>query len=65
MVAIETVRLQLKCGALEHREVELADSSRASYPYVSAIFVRFKNRAHGRRQPRQPERRDGHLRAPA
>jgi hypothetical protein len=38
------VRLQLKLEALEQREVKLADGSRASYPYVGPIVVRFKNR---------------------
>jgi len=40
----EHVRLQLKLEALEHREVKLADGSRASYPYVGPLVVRFKNR---------------------
>ena len=40
----EHVRLQLKLDALEQREVKLADGSRASYPYVGPIVVRFKNR---------------------
>ena len=30
----EHVRIQLKLEALEHREVKLADGSRATYPYV-------------------------------
>jgi clan AA aspartic protease len=40
----EHVRLQLKLEALETREVKLADGSRAAYPYVGPIVVRFKNR---------------------
>jgi clan AA aspartic protease len=40
----EHVRLQLKLEALEQREVKLADGSRASYPYVGPLVVRFKNR---------------------
>ena len=40
----EHARLQLKLTALEQREVKLADGSRASYPYVGPIVVRFKNR---------------------
>ena len=40
----EHVRLQLKLEVLERREVKLADGSRASYPYVGPLVVRFKNR---------------------
>jgi len=40
----EHVRLQLGLEALEEREVKLADGSRATYPYVGPIVVRFKNR---------------------
>jgi clan AA aspartic protease len=40
----EHVRLQLKLEALDHREVKLADGSRASYPYAGPIMLRFKNR---------------------
>jgi clan AA aspartic protease len=40
----EHVRLQLKLEALEQREVKLADGSRATYPYVGPIVLRFKNR---------------------
>ena len=40
----EHVRLQLKLEALEHRGVELADGSRATYAYVGPIVLRFKNR---------------------
>jgi clan AA aspartic protease len=40
----EHVRLQLKLEALETREVKLADGSRATYPYVGPLVVRFKNR---------------------
>lgn len=40
----EHVRLQLKLDPLEHREVKLADGSRASHPYVGPIVLRFKNR---------------------
>ena len=40
----EHVRLQLNLEALEQREVNLSDGSRASYPYVGPIVVRFKNR---------------------
>ena len=40
----EHVRLQLKLEVLEHREVKLADGSRATYPYVGPIVLRFKNR---------------------
>jgi clan AA aspartic protease len=40
----EHVRIQLNLEALEYREVKLADGSRASYPYVGPIVVRFKNR---------------------
>ncbi|HVY66443.1 MAG TPA: clan AA aspartic protease [Gammaproteobacteria bacterium] len=40
----EHVRIQLKLEALERREVKLADGSRASYPYVGPLIVRFKNR---------------------
>jgi clan AA aspartic protease len=40
----EHVRLQLNLEALERREVKLADGSRASYPYVGPLVVRFKNR---------------------
>jgi len=39
------VRLQLKLEAIDHREVKLADGSRASYPYVGPIVLRFKNRS--------------------
>jgi clan AA aspartic protease len=38
------VRLQLKLEALETREVKLADGSRATYPYVGPLVLRFKNR---------------------
>jgi len=40
----EHVRLQLKLEVLEQREVKLADGSRATYPYVGPIVLRFKNR---------------------
>jgi clan AA aspartic protease len=40
----EHVCLQLKLEALESREVKLADGSRATYPYVGPIVLRFKNR---------------------
>jgi clan AA aspartic protease len=40
----EHVRLQLKLDPLEQREVKLADGSRATYPYVGPIVLRFKNR---------------------
>ena len=40
----EHVRLQLNLEALETREVKLADGSRATYPYVGPIVLRFKNR---------------------
>jgi clan AA aspartic protease len=40
----EHVRLQLKLEPIEQREVKLADGSRASYPYVGPLVVRFKNR---------------------
>jgi clan AA aspartic protease len=40
----EHVCLQLKLEALETREVKLADGSRATYPYVGPIVLRFKNR---------------------
>jgi clan AA aspartic protease len=40
----EHVRLQLKLEALEEREVKLADGSRATFPYVGPIVLRFKNR---------------------
>lgn len=40
----EHVRLQLKLDVLEQREVKLADGSRATYPYVGPIVLRFKNR---------------------
>lgn len=40
----EHVRLQLQLEALEQREVKLADGSRATYPYVGPIVLRFKNR---------------------
>ena len=36
--------MQLNLEAMEHREVKLADGSRASYPYVGPIVLRFKNR---------------------
>jgi hypothetical protein len=38
------VRLQLELDVLEVREVKLADGSRATYPYVGPIVLRFKNR---------------------
>ena len=41
----EHVRLQLGLEALETREVKLADGSRATYPYVGPIVLRFKNRS--------------------
>jgi clan AA aspartic protease len=41
----EHVRLQLQLEALESREVKLADGSRATYPYVGPIVLRFKNRS--------------------
>ena len=41
----EHVRIQLKLEAIEQREVKLADGSRASYPYVGPIVLRFKNRS--------------------
>ncbi len=41
----EHVRLQLKLEPIEHRVVKLADGSRASYPYVGPIVLRFKNRS--------------------
>ena len=37
--------LQLELEVHETREVKLADGSRATYPYVGPIVVRFKNRA--------------------
>ncbi len=40
----EHVRVQLKLEPLEQREVKLADGSRATYPYVGPIVLRFKNR---------------------
>ncbi len=40
----EHVRLQLDLDAVEQREVKLADGSRASFPYVGPLVVRFKNR---------------------
>jgi clan AA aspartic protease len=40
----EHVRLQLKLDVHEEREVKLADGSRATYPYVGPIILRFKNR---------------------
>jgi clan AA aspartic protease len=41
----EHVRLQLELDVLEQREVKLADGSRATYPYVGPIVLRFKNRS--------------------
>lgn len=40
----EHVRIQLELEPLEQREVKLADGSRATYPYVGPIVLRFKNR---------------------
>lgn len=40
----EHVRLQLELEVLEQREVKLADGSRAAYPYVGPIVLKFKNR---------------------
>lgn len=40
----EHVRLQLKLEVLEQREVKLADGSRAAYPYVGPVVLKFKNR---------------------
>ena len=40
----EHVRLQLELEVHEAREVKLADGSRATYPYVGPIVLRFKNR---------------------
>lgn len=40
----EHVRLQLELDVHEVREVTLADGSRATYPYVGPIILRFKNR---------------------
>jgi hypothetical protein len=40
----EHVRLQLKLDVLEQREVKLADGSRATYPYVGPVMLRFKSR---------------------
>ncbi|HEX6996581.1 MAG TPA: clan AA aspartic protease [Gammaproteobacteria bacterium] len=40
----EHVRLQLKLDVLEQREVKLAGGSRATYPYVGPVMLRFKNR---------------------
>lgn len=40
----EHVRLQLGLQILEQREVKLADGSRATYPYVGPLVLRFKNR---------------------
>ena len=40
----EHVRLQLRLKVLETREVKLADGSRATFPYVGPLEVRFKNR---------------------
>src|SRR5690606_17216850 len=40
----EHVRLQLKLEVLEQREVKLANGSRATYPYVGPVMLRFKNR---------------------
>jgi clan AA aspartic protease len=40
----EHVRLQLKLEAIETREVKLADGSRATFPYVGPVVLRFKNR---------------------
>jgi clan AA aspartic protease len=40
----EHVRLQLKLDVLERREVKLADGSRATFPYVGPLVLRFKNR---------------------
>ena len=38
------MRLQLRLKVLETREVKLADGSRATFPYVGPLEVRFKNR---------------------
>jgi clan AA aspartic protease len=40
----EHVRIQLKLDSLEQREVKLADGSRATFPYVGPVMLRFKNR---------------------
>ena len=40
----EHVRLQLRLKVLETREVKRADGSRATFPYVGPLAVRFKNR---------------------
>ena len=40
----EHVRIQLKLEMLDEREVKLADGSRATYPYVGPLMLRFKNR---------------------
>ena len=40
----EHVRVQLRLAVLQEREVKLADGSRAAYPYVGPLVVRFKNR---------------------
>lgn len=39
------VRLQLKLQVLESREVTLADGTRATFPYVGPLLLRFRNRA--------------------
>jgi clan AA aspartic protease len=40
----EHVRLQLRLDVLQEREVQLADGSCVSVPYVGPVIVRFKNR---------------------
>lgn len=40
----EHVRLQLRLDVLETREVKLADGSRAVFPYVGPIVLKFGNR---------------------
>jgi clan AA aspartic protease len=41
----EHVQHQLKLDRLEDREVNLADGSRRSVPYVGPVQIRFKNRS--------------------
>ncbi len=40
----ERLRVKLKLQGTEHKEVELADGSRRTVPYVGPIEIRFKNR---------------------
>ena len=40
----EPLKIKLKLQEIDHKEVELADGSRRTIPYVGPLEIRFKNR---------------------